>query len=887
MGRLLSQDVHDLGVALGTVLREQAGEALFQLVEGIRTTTRDLRAAGGDTAPLAPRFAGLDAASIEGVTRAFTLYFQLINLAEEHERVRPLQGPAPGVRRARKQTLAAAFAALAAQGMTAADAAALVEGIELSLTFTAHPTEMRRRTVRAHLEEIARALSSLDDEAALERVRARIEALWSTLELRRTSPTVLDEVKGGLHYVDSIAAALPEVERELQSAFAAVFGPSAPVRLPLTFHSWIGGDRDGNPNVTAEVTRQTLAVHAERATALLDRELVQAFTALSQHAERLSHDEGSPTAGSHDDWTHEGARPDGAGHEDGRHDQGQRDGGSHVGGPHDDAQRAVDDREPFRARLQLLLRQVRRDPRFDPTAALVALGDDLVAAGQARSARAFLGPVAGVARTFGRHLASLDVREHASRIGAAVAALFAVDGRPGYDALDEASKVALLVGELQTRRPLLAVGARADDDTHSVLDPLVIVREAIADRGGRVFGRYVVSMTESVSDLLEVLIIAREAGVRVLPVPLFETLADLRRAPAVMEQALALPVFRANLGDEVQEVMLGYSDSNKDAGPLAASWALHEAQRAVADVCRRAHVRWRFFHGRGTSIGRGGGPMARAILGQPAGTLGAGIRITEQGEALADKYSHPELASRNLEQALHAVIVAAASEPHPLPGRWTDAMDAAAAASVRAYRALVDDADFLPFFSSVTPIEEIARLKIASRPVRRAGPPTLKNLRAIPWVMAWTQTRANIPGWYGVHDGLQAVDDATLAEMYAQWPFFRSFLDNVMVSLAKTDPVVFRAYLSLDTSGSGLGARIFAALDDCTARIRRVVGGTLLAHEPWLLRSIELRNPYIDPIHRAQIELIRRARAGRLSAAEERALLLTILGIAAGMRNAG
>jgi phosphoenolpyruvate carboxylase len=279
--------------------------------------------------------------------------------------------------------------------------------------------------------------------------------------------------------------------------------------------------------------------------------------------------------------------------------------------------------------------------------------------------------------------------------------------------------------------------------------------------------------------------------------------------------------------------------------------------------------------------------MARAILGQPAGTLGAGIRITEQGEALADKYSHPELARRNLEQALHAVIVAAASEPHPLPRRWTDAMDAAAAASVRAYRALVDDTDFLPFFSSVTPIEEIARLKIASRPVRRAGPPTLKNLRAIPWVMAWTQTRANIPGWYGVHDGLQAVDDATLAEMYAQWPFFRSFLDNVMVSLAKTDPVVFRAYLSLDTSGSGLGARILAALDDCTARIHRVVGGTLLAHEPWLLRSIELRNPYIDPIHRAQIELIRRARAGRLSAAEERALLLTILGIAAGMRNAG
>jgi phosphoenolpyruvate carboxylase len=847
MARTLNQDVHDLGVALGEVLREQAGEALFELVEEIRIQTRDLRAAGLDTAPLEPRFRGLDAHAIEGVTRAFTLYFQLINLAEEHERVRPRGTSADEP--PRKQTLESALRALAERGTSAEQAAALIDETRLLLTFTAHPTEMRRRTVRGHLDEVARALPDLPREEVGARVRARIEALWGTLELRRTSPTVMDEVKGGLHYVDVIATALPEVERALSLAFEAVYGAPLEKPLPLAFHSWMGGDRDGNPNVTATVTAATLALHAETATRILGDTLTAAFSALSQHVERLPAD-GRPRAASTDPLDGRAA-------------------------------------EPFRARIEPLVEKLRADPRFDPSADIDALFADLRERKQARSAEAFLAPAACLARTFGRHLASLDVREHSSRVGAAVADLLARAGRGGYEALDEDGKIALLVDELATRRPLLAIGETAGADTESVVEPLVVAREAMKAHGARAVGHYVVSMSESASDLLEVLVIAREAGVRIAPVPLFETLADLERAPDVMEQLLALPTYRQALGDEVQEVMLGYSDSNKDAGPLAASWALHEAQRAVADACRRAGVRWRFFHGRGTSIGRGGGPMARAILGQPAGTLGAGLRITEQGEALADKYSHPELARRNLEQALHAVLLAAAAEPAALPEAWTQAMERASRASVTSYRALVDDPAFMAFYSSVTPIEEIARLKIASRPVRRAGAPSLKNLRAIPWVMAWTQARANVPGWYGVHAGLAAVDDETLADMYTRWPFFRSFLDNVMMSLKKSDAVIFRAYQALDTSGSDLGARILAALEECVLRVKRVVGGELLAHEPRLHRSIELRNPYIDPIHRAQIELLRRTRAGSVSPEEERALLLTVLGIAAGMRNAG
>jgi len=351
---------------------------------------------------------------------------------------------------------------------------------------------------------------------------------------------------------------------------------------------------------------------------------------------------------------------------------------------------------------------------------------------------------------------------------------------------------------------------------------------------------------------------------------------------------LAMPEYRARLGDEVQEVMIGYSDSNKDAGFFAAHWSLYEAQRRIAEVAREAGVRWRFFHGRGTSIGRGGGPMVRGMLGQPPGTIGAGLRITEQGEALADKYSHPERARRNLEQGIYGLLVAASTQPEPLPAAWAQAMDRAAEASVRAYRALVEDPSFLAFFQAVTPIEEIARLRIASRPVRRPGTSSLHDLRAIPWVMSWTQNRANVPGWYGLSVALDELGAPLARELYAGAPFFRSMLDNAQMALAMSDESIFTAYLSLAPHNDRLGPRILAAREETIARVVGITSAPLLANEPAIARSIELRNPYVEPIHRLQVELLRRARASdEIDQDLERALLLSIHGIAAGVRNAG
>ncbi|MBB6096995.1 phosphoenolpyruvate carboxylase [Deinobacterium chartae] len=842
----LNQDVSILGHALGSVLREQQGERFFELEEQVRTLTKRLREAGQDTAEVQALLADTTLADAEALVRAFSLYFQLVNLAEEQQRVRRMVERQRTSEEPRAESLERVFLELRDQGMSADQVEELASRVQLGLTFTAHPTEMRRRTVRHHLERIALELPRLEERDALERVTAHVEALWSTLELRHVRPTVMDEVKGGLSYVGVIAEVLPRLERDYRAAFERVFGRPARLRLPLAFYSWMGGDRDGNPFVTPEATRETFAFHAQLAVQNLRTAIEEAYAALSQHALRTDV---------------------------------PRD----LRGPE----------EPWRAELQRLYEGARDGTlsEDDLEGTLKRLEAGLEAARQRRSAESFLRPLLTRARTFGMHLAALDIREHSGRTGAAVAELLSRAGHTDYLELPEADKQRVLRAELRTHRPLLGVGESRSELLEGVLGPLDAARDAMRQAGPRAFNRYVVSMSESVSDLLEVLILAREAGVRALPVPLFETLEDLRRAPQVMREVLALPEYRALLGDDLQEVMLGYSDSNKDAGFLAANWALHEAQRAVAEVCREAGVPWRFFHGRGTSIGRGGGPMARALLGQPAGTIGTGLRITEQGEALADKYSRPALAYRNLEQAVYGLLLSAAREPRELPRAWVEAMDRASEASREVYRGLIEHPQFIPFFEAVTPIREIARLNIASRPVRRPGPSSLQNLRAIPWVMSWTQNRANVPGWYGLQAGLAVIELELAREMYREWPFFRSMLDNAQMSLAKSDMPIFRAYLRLAPELPELGEVLQRAHAEAVERVEAVVGGQLLEHEPTLRRSIVLRNPYIEPIHRLQVELLMRIRSlpeGHVDEAHlERALLLSIQGVAAGVRNTG
>ncbi|ACO45758.1 phosphoenolpyruvate carboxylase [Deinococcus deserti] len=826
----IRSDVNLLGRTLGQVLKEQEGEAFFELVERTRALVREVRA-GGDDTELSAMLAELSGAEAGRLARAFTWYFQLVNLAEEYERVRVLSS----VEGVRPQSLEQALMDLKAQGMSAQEVEALLSRLDLGLTFTAHPTEMRRRTVRGHLVEVARAIPELSQptlaEDATERIAAHVEAMWSTPELRRLKPTVLDEVKGGLSYMPNIARALPMLQRDLSRAFERVYGHSSEAQLPLSFTSWMGGDRDGNPFVTPQATHDALALHRERAREVLISSIAQAYADLSQEKE------------------------------------GQ---------------------EPYRQELRALHNAVRDGEPVELLPRLEALHRRLCAEGQRRSADQLLTPLLTVARVFGQHLVSLDIREHSAQTGAAVAALLKAAGvENDYEALAEHARQEVLTRELRSRRPLWPAGEPFPETLETAIGPIRQVQAATRQVGPRAFGRYIVSMAESVSDVLEPLILAREVGFRALPVPLFETLDDLQRAPQVVWELLSIPEYRAALGSDVQEIMLGYSDSNKDAGFLAANWALHEAQRAISEVCRRAGVRWRFFHGRGTSIGRGGGPASRAILGQPAGTIDAGLRITEQGEALADKYSHPVLARRNLEQALYGVLLAAARPAVAPPEAWTRGMDTAARASAAAYRALVDDPGFLPFFEAVTPIHEIARLNIASRPVRRPGAPTLGNLRAIPWVMCWTQNRANLPGWYGLHEGLSTLGVDLAREMYRDWPFFRTVLDNAQMSLAKSDPLIFDEYLRL-MGEHPLATQLKAAYQATVALVQDVVGAPLMAGEPRLKESIALRNPYIDPIHRIQVELLRRSRSKEGGLDEfEVPLLLSIQGIAAGVRNTG
>ncbi|MDP2343477.1 MAG: phosphoenolpyruvate carboxylase [Deltaproteobacteria bacterium] len=834
--RTLSDDVHDLGAILGDVLREQAGEEAFALVEGLRSTLVERRRSqvDADRDDVKARLAGLSSLELETVVRAFGLYFNLVNLAEEHERVRRRKkSPGGG-----KQSLHAALGELKAQGHSADDVEGLIASSPLLLTFTAHPTEMRRRTVREHLAAIAGNLDDLDGadgdpeatRGVRERIAARVEALFGTAELRDRAPTVQDEVKGGLAYVSVLARAMVDVEQALRSAFSVHFGRALNAPLPLGLHSWMGGDRDGNPNVTADVTRDTLLAHQSEADRLLRTELVSLFAVVSQHGEQGT--------------------------------------------------------EPFRARIEAMVRSLREDPSFDPQPGLEEVSALLVEAGQTRTATTLLAPARCLARVLGRRLARLDVREHSLHIGRAVAELFVQEGVDDYATLDEPAKRALLEEELRSHRPFLGVGERGSEAVELVVGPLRVLRER-----GLTDTRYIVSMTDEVSDMLEVLVVAREAGARVLPVPLFETLKDLEAGPAIMKALLASPAFMAaRAPHEVQEVMLGYSDSNKDAGPIAAVFGLYRAQQEIAAVCVAAGVPWRFFHGRGTSLGRGGGPLARAILGQPPGTIGSGLRLTEQGEALADKYGDPALARRNLEQGLYGLLLAASA---PVPADDADAdfrvaMGEAAGKSRVAYRALVTDVDFMRFFTAVTPIEEIARLKVASRPVRRHGQaPSLENLRAIPWVMSWTQNRLNLPGWYGADVAFAALGVPMCRRMLAGWPSFRSLLDNLQMSLAKSDEVIFRAYLSLDDVKSPLAAQLLEARARTVQQVEEITEGPLLAHEPHLSKSIALRNPYIEPIHRAQVELLHRSRRGERTVVEDRALLSTILGIAAGVRNAG
>lgn len=877
-------DIRFLGKLLGDVIRHYGGEGIYRRTEYIRSASVDRHRGIGDAASIDP---GLDALSLDDTlafVRGFMLFSMLANLAEDRQGV----AAEPGA------DVASAIAKLAEAGIDRDGIMALLETALIAPVLTAHPTEVRRKSLIDHRNHIAE-LMALKDSGAEETpagepvddaIARQIALLWQTRPLRRERLYVADEVETARTYFrDVFLPVLPALYMCWERALGA--------RPPsfLRPGSWIGGDRDGNPFVTADSLRLALARGAE--------------TALGYYLE------GVHTLGAELSVSSGLARVD-------------PEVLALAEASHDDAPARAD--EPYRralsgiyARISATYRTLtgKTPPRptaldATPYARPEELRADLVTI--ARSLGRDGGPLAGggglarlirAVETFGFHMATLDLRQNSAVHERVVAELLKVAGvEADYLALDEAARVALLNRELASPRLLATPFAGYSDETESELAIVRAAAEAHARYGPASIENYVVSMAKSVSDLLEVQLLLKEAGLyrppahpAIMVVPLFETIADLEAAPAIMRDWFALPqAAAAARARGFREVMLGYSDSNKDGGYLTSTWSLHEASEALRTVFDEAGVGLRLFHGRGGAVGRGGGSSFAAIRGQPRGTVQGRIRITEQGEVIAAKYGTPESAAANLE-AIAAATLLASLEPEPLGAdelqRFETAMAEMSATAFRAYRGLVyDTPGFRQFFRQMTPIAEIATLKIGSRPASRTKSDAIEDLRAIPWVFSWAQARVMLPGWYGVGHALEGfADQGLLREMAARWPFLQTTLGNLEMVLAKSDMGIAERYAGL-VEDEAARAAIFGRIRDHWHRTRdallTVTGQPrLLADNPKLDTSIRLRLPYIEPLNLLQIELLKRHRAGEDDPRIAEGIQLSINAIATALRNSG
>lgn len=852
----LHDDVRRLGALLGQVVAESDGSDLYDDVERLRRACRDARRGepGDDPAALV---ADLPLEQAERVARAFTVLFHLVNLAEERHRVRVLrsrdrEGETPAT-----DSIAGAVATLGTDASVAA-----LQQMQLHPVLTAHPTEARRRAVVTAVHRIADEMNRSDDPRlgdserndADRRLREEIATLWRTALLRGHKLDPLDEVRATMAVFDETFFRLvPSLYRATE---AAVGGDGTrPVVTPayLRLGSWVGGDRDGNPHVTADVTRETVEIQADHVLRALENAATRIGRGLSQ-ADELAPPSRELAAALDADAsrypkTVAAIRQSAAG-------------------------------QPHRQKLLLAAQRIRatrtRDadlayPSPDELLADIRLVQaSLAAAGGARSAYGEVQHLAWQVETFGFHLAELEVRQHSAVHAAALADLEVNEGKPSQDM------------------------------TREILATLRVIA-ALQDRWGpRVCRRYVVSMCSSADDLTAVTRLARYAlgdradQIELAVVPLFETGADLRACVAILDEWLAtLPA----TPDRV-EVMLGYSDSAKDIGPLSANLLLYDAQAALAEWAQRHSIALTLFHGRGGSLGRGGGPVNRAILAQPPGSVSGRFKVTEQGEVIHARYGNPQIAERHLEQVAAAVLLsgtdAIAERNTHAAARFADLAARMEQAGRTAYRELVETDGFADYFARVSPLEELSDLALGSRPARRPGGSglTLADLRAIPWVFAWSQTRCNLTGWYGLGSGMNAASIDELRTAYEEWPLFTALVDNAEMSLAKTDRAVAERYLALGDRPE-LTERILAELDLTTSLVLAVLDvPRLLASRRILSAAVDLRNPYVDALSHLQLRALSALRRHEYAdeAEEQRLrelLLLTVNGVAAGLQNTG
>lgn len=943
----LRDDVRMLGFILGDTIKRLEGEEVFSYVEQFRSLFKEMHRNKNGAAELnAPSqkkleelLSALDLDTAIKVIKAFLTYFDIINIAEQNHRLRRrAQHDSSGERKYEKDSLSQFFGDTKLKSEQLLD---VLNNLDIEIVFTAHPTELTRRTVMLKQLELAKLLYKRDhpplsknEAATIEAgLRSVVESLWLTDHVIYFKPSVNDEVRYGVYHFDHVIIdavidvhqALEDECLKLEETLGQSIEPNETNgkagRNFITFGSWIGGDRDGNPFVTKDVTLQTLDYQR---TVILNRylkELEGLFNELSQSANWTEKSEALTRSLEQDTlalpavtekYAHRYAR------------------------------------EPYRLKLLYIQAKLRntRDHNLEAgqsyaraeqfKAELLEIKDSLFDAGCRDSLRNLSRLIATV-DIFGFHLAKLDIRQHSSRHRDALDEITKSQGvvEKGYKALTEDEKMKWLTSELSSKRPLIPGDLHFSEPTNETIDVFRTMAQGQDLYGSRALDTYIVSMTEYSSDLLSILLLAKEAGIwasehhphrKVSIVPLFETIEDLRRAPQMFQELLDNPIYKSYLAElgNLQEIMIGYSDSGKNGGIVAANWELYKVQKKLVAIAQVNHIELRLFHGRGGSIGRGGGPTHQAILAQPPGTVAGRIKLTEQGEVISSKYALHDIAVRNFDQLAAAVLQATATQPASQtatqeeaekqvdsePVHWWNFMEKLSTTSFKAYRSLVyEDPQFVEFFGQSTPIGELSKLQMGSRPTRRtAGSGSIDDLRAIPWVFAWTQSRYMLPAWYGFGSAFQActeADSETLAmaqEMYAQWPFFKGLVRKLENALAVADMDI-AAYYSANLVDKALQEKFFKRIlaeYECTKKFVLAISKheVLLEEVPYLKHSIAIRNPYVDPLSYLQVRLIAQLRkrisqeTGESTATVRddkllETVLMTVNGVAEGLQNTG
>ena len=908
---LLRRDIRELGAMLGEVLIEQEGRDFYDLVELLRQLAKTYRADPSMETERTIRdiVGNLGTECALKLIRAFTFFFVVVNAADEIHRIRRQRVHAMEDGSAQRGSLRDALEQMALEGLQAGDLRRLLDSVDLVPVFTAHPTDATRQTVLRKILRIGElllrrdvtALTDEEQENIRQDIRTELTILWQTNAVRQQKVTVRDEVRRGLFFFRHIIYdTVPQLYASLNRDLQQLFDIQEPAPIILRFGSWIGGDRDGHPLVTPDVTRMALDLHRRQILQLYIKDTDILFDSLSNSTRLVP---ASPELLASFARDREALRAQ-------LSDEDLR-----------------DQSEIYRVKVYCIWQKLQNTlagsgHRYEHAGEflddLQLMHDSLQEQRAESVARRFILPMIYKVRTFGFHLVSLDIRQNSELIGAAVADLFErAEISDHYARAEEEEKAALLTGEILNSRPVVGIRQDINGATRQVLDEFGVLLEGKERYGEPACNDYIISMSAAPSDVLEALLLAREAGLvtirkgeitqsRIDILPLFETIEDLRGSAETMEKLFLNPAYAQQLAwrDGTQKIMLGYSDSNKDGGHTTSTFELYKTQMALQDVCQRHGVRLVIFHGRGGSVSRGGGPLNQAILSQPTGTVDGGIKITEQGEMISAKYAMPQIALRSLELAASAVLRTTA-ECSYLPCRLEPEenlrkFEQLSREAMETYRALLEQEYFFPFFRQATPIDVIENIGIGSRPPSRKKSDSLENLRAIPWVFSWTQSRCIISGWYGFGSALQrAVDERRMQwkefrEWHRHWPFFTTLVGNIEMTLLKADMGIAREYVHLcdePERAEALFALIRGEYDRTREVITRITGGDLLHDNPSLQRSLLLRNPYIDPISHIQVAMLRRFRNQTVPHSERvdilEVLRASVNGIAAGMRRTG